>query len=158
MISSGTDTSMRPQLRQTGHLAFSKGTYRWTHRPLKRKLTKALSAQKLSTAQVSGICARELRTMVHIKLRWYNATQLSGVCKGTFRRTDSVTTMLEELGWQTLEQHLIDSLLMALYKITRGLLFVDTHGLLRPATCKTSHTHNESFIPLVAWTHWLYQS
>ena len=40
--------------------------------------------------------------------------------------------MLEELGWRTLEQRRVDSRLTALYKITRGLLFVDTHGLLRP--------------------------
>ena len=69
-------------------------------------------------------------------------------CLRRYRRTDSVTTMLEELGWQTLEQRRVDSRLTALYKITRGLLFVNTHGLLRPVTRKTRHTHNESFIPL----------
>ena len=69
-------------------------------------------------------------------------------CLWRYRRTDSVTTMLEKLGWRTLEQHRFDSCLTALYEITRGLLFVETHGLLSPVMCKRRHTHNESFIPL----------
>ena len=66
-------------------------------------------------------------------------------CLRRYRRPDSVTTMLEE-------QRRIDSRLTALFKITRGLLFVNTHGLLRPVTRKTRHTHNESFIPLKTTT------
>ena len=61
-----------------------------------------------------------------------------------YKRTDSVTTMLEELGCRTLEQRRVDSRLTILYKITLGLPFVDTLGLLRPVPRKTRHTHNES--------------
>ena len=108
MISSGTDTSMRPQLRQTGHVAFSEGTYGWTHHPLRRKLTKALSTQKSNIVQVTGICANGAYKieMVQRHAAWWLLRR--------YRRTDSVTTMIEELGWRTLEQRWIDRRLTAL--------------------------------------------
>ena len=65
-----------------------------------------------------------------------------------YGRTDSVTAMREELGWRSLEQRRADSRLTTLFKITRGLLSVDTKGLLRPVTRQTRRTHAESFIPL----------
>ena len=68
-------------------------------------------------------------------------------CLRRYNNTSSVTNMLEDLGWRTLEQRRIDSRLMALFKITRGLLSVNSHGLLRRVMCMTRRSHSESFIP-----------
>ena len=56
--------------------------------------------------------------------------------------------MLKDLEWRTLEQRQIDIRLTALFKVTWGLLSVNSHGLLRPVTRRTHHSHSESFIPL----------
>ena len=56
--------------------------------------------------------------------------------------------MPEDLGWGTLEQRRMDNRLTALFKVTRGLLSVNSHGLLRPVMRRTRRSHWESFIPL----------
>ena len=62
--------------------------------------------------------------------------------------TSSVINMLEDQGWGTLEQRRIDSRLTALFKITRELLSVNSHGLQRPVVRRTRRSPSESFIPL----------
>ena len=54
------------------------------------------------------------------------------------------------MGWCTLhvEQCRIDSWLTGLFKITRELLSINSHGLLHPVMCRIHHSHLESFIPL----------
>ena len=69
-------------------------------------------------------------------------------CLRRYKNTSSVTNKLDDLGWRTLEQRRIDSRLMALFKITRGLLSVNSHGLLRPVMCMTRRSHSKSFIAL----------
>ena len=51
-------------------------------------------------------------------------------CLRGYNNTSSVTNLLEDLGWCTLEQRRINSrlMIMALFKITQGLLSVNPHG------------------------------
>ena len=68
-------------------------------------------------------------------------------CLHRYNNASSVTKMLEDLGWHTLEQRRVDSRLTALFKITRGLLSVNSHGLPRPVMLSpTRHSHLKSFI------------
>ena len=69
-------------------------------------------------------------------------------CLCRYNYTSSVTNMLEDLGWRNLGQRRIDSRLTALFKITRGLLSVNSHGLLRSVMRRTRRSLSESFIPL----------
>ena len=52
-------------------------------------------------------------------------------CLRRYNNTASVTNVLEDQGWRTPEQRRTDSRLTALLKITRELLSVNPHGLLR---------------------------
>ena len=61
--------------------------------------------------------------------------------------TSSITNMLEYMGWRTLEQCRIDSQPAALFKITQGLLSVNSNGLLRPVTHRSCCSRSKSFIP-----------
>lgn len=65
-----------------------------------------------------------------------------------YHNTSSVTNMLDELGWRSLEQRRADLRLTMLYKITRGLTLVNRANYLRPVKRATRRTHSESFIPL----------
>ena len=69
-------------------------------------------------------------------------------CLRRCNNISSVINMLEDLGWRTLEQRRIDSRITALFKITRELLSVNSHGLLRPVMRRTRRSPAESFIPL----------
>ena len=64
-----------------------------------------------------------------------------------YNNTSSVTNMLEDVGLHTLDQHRIDSRITALFKITWGLLSVNSNGLLHPVTHRTRHSDSKSFIP-----------
>ena len=68
-------------------------------------------------------------------------------CLHRDNNTSSITNMLEDLGWRTLEQCRIDSQPTALFKITWGLLSVNSNGLLRPVPHKSHRSHLKSFIP-----------
>ena len=56
-----------------------------------------------------------------------------------YNNTSSITNMFEDVGLRTLEQRRIDSQLTALFKITWGLLSVNSNGLLHPVTHRTRH-------------------
>ena len=65
--------------------------------------------------------------------------------------TSSVTDMLTELNWRTLEQQRVGITPTTLFlkkKITRDLISVDTKEILRPVQRITRHAHPETFIPL----------
>ena len=64
-----------------------------------------------------------------------------------YNNTSSVTNMLEDVGLCHLEQCRIDSRLTTLFKITWGLLSVNSKGLLHPVTHRTCHSDQKSFIP-----------
>ena len=54
-----------------------------------------------------------------------------------YNNTSSIANMLEDLGWSTPEQCWTDSRLTALFEITRGLLSVNSHGLLHSVMPRT---------------------
>lgn len=64
----------------------------------------------------------------------------------------SVTEMLNELGWRSLEERLIDARLVLMYKIVQGLVPVSCSNLLRPALRRSRNTHEHSFLPIVCNT------
>ena len=65
----------------------------------------------------------------------------------TARRGSMVPAPLQRRIWHTLEQRRVDSRLTALFKITGGLLSVNSHGLPRPVVLSpTRHSHLKSFI------------
>ena len=68
-------------------------------------------------------------------------------CLCRYNNTSSFTNMLEELGWCSLEQCCIDSQLTVLFKITCGLLSVNSNGALYPVTHRSRRLHSQSFIP-----------
>ena len=57
-----------------------------------------------------------------------------------YNNTSSITNMFEDVGLRTLEQRRIDSQLTTLFKITWGLLSVNSNGLLHPVTHRTRHS------------------
>ena len=65
-----------------------------------------------------------------------------------YHNTSSVTVMLENLGWRTLEQRRVDARLALLFKIYNGLIPVDARKYLRHPTRRSRHSHSYSFIPL----------
>ena len=62
-----------------------------------------------------------------------------------FRRTDSVSAMLHDLGWQSLDSRREDQRLLLLYKITNGLVFVPTEGILIPRDRHLRANHGRTF-------------
>lgn len=64
-----------------------------------------------------------------------------------FRTTSSVTTMLNELGWRSLEQRRADFRLTLMYKIVHGLVAVPSSQLVRPIRVSRS-SHSFSFCQL----------
>ena len=57
-----------------------------------------------------------------------------------FRRTSSVTTMLNTLGWRNLAQRRADSRLVLMYKIVHGLVAIPQTQLVRPSrVSRSSH-------------------
>ena len=67
----------------------------------------------------------------------------------SFHPLASVTEMLNELGWRSLEERRIDARLVLMYKIVQGLVPVSCSNLLRPALRRVRNTHEHSFLPIV---------
>ena len=65
-----------------------------------------------------------------------------------YHNTSSVTDMLENLGWRTLEQRRVDARLALLFKICNGLIPVDARNYLRHPPPRSRHSHSYSLIPL----------
>ena len=57
--------------------------------------------------------------------------------KTSFRCNDSVSSMLHNLGWQSLHERRQEQRLVLFYKIINGLTSVDTKGILLPADSQT---------------------
>ena len=58
-----------------------------------------------------------------------------------YQCTSSVTCMLQELNWGTLEQRRIDSRLTLMYKITYYLVAIPAADYLTPNTRQSRHNH-----------------
>ena len=63
-----------------------------------------------------------------------------------FHNTSSVTGMLGQLGWRTLEQRRADQRLTMLYKIVNGHVAVTPGTYLHPVARPTRHSHQFGFI------------
>ena len=64
--------------------------------------------------------------------------------KGKYGSYDSVTKMLQELGWQSLEKRRLDARLILMYKIIHGLAAV-LHAFLIPGDGRTRALHGKKF-------------
>ena len=60
-----------------------------------------------------------------------------------YRRTDSVSRMLEELGWKTLEQRRFHDRLIMMFKIIHGLAYVPHNFLSQPSHTRHSRNTNK---------------
>ena len=70
-----------------------------------------------------------------------------------FSRKASVSEMLHDLGWQSLNGHRQDQRLFLFYKIINGLASVETEDILTPADSRTTTRKNHSF--KFKHLHWL---
>ena len=67
-----------------------------------------------------------------------------------FRRKASVSEMLHDLGWQSLDGRRQDQRLVLFYKIINGLASVETEDILMPADSRTRKNHSFKFKHLQA--------
>ena len=67
-----------------------------------------------------------------------------------FRRKASVSEMLHDLGWQSLDGRRQDQRLVLFYKIINGLASVETEDILMPADSCTRKNHSFKFKHLQA--------
>ena len=67
-----------------------------------------------------------------------------------FRRKASVSEMLHDLGWQSLDGRRQDQRLVLFYKIINGLASVETEDILTPADTRTRKNHSFKFKHLQA--------
>ena len=68
-------------------------------------------------------------------------------CSNNYHPTASVTEMLSELGWSTLELRRTMSRLVLLYKMSRGQIDIDTDAYLHPNTeLRTRASHNHRYL------------
>ena len=67
-----------------------------------------------------------------------------------FRRKASVSEMLHNLGWQSLDSRRQDQRLVLFYKIINGLASVETEDILTPADFRTRKNHSFKFKHLQA--------
>ena len=67
-----------------------------------------------------------------------------------FRRKASVSEMLHELGWQSLDGRRQDQRLVLFFKIINGLASVETEDILTPADSRTRKNHSFKFKHLQA--------
>ena len=88
-----------------------------------------------------GTPAQALRVMVHTRSKGYSAAKLNHACADTTTHLASPTYLKN---W---EQCCIDIQLTALFKITWGLLSVNSNGPLYPVTHRSCRLHSKSFIP-----------
>ncbi len=62
-----------------------------------------------------------------------------------FHNTSSVTNMLSDLGWETLEHRRAKLRLCMIYKITHSLVAIPLDPYLKPAQTRTRHNHQHCF-------------
>ena len=63
-------------------------------------------------------------------------------CTGDYRRTSSVTAMLEDLNWPLLQSRRVNATLIMFYKIIHNLVDIPSEKYLTPSNLRTrGHTH-----------------
>jgi hypothetical protein len=67
--------------------------------------------------------------------------------KGNYERTEgTVTSLIEQLGWQSLEERRRQARLGFMYKMTNNLVDIPSDRYLTPATRHSRHSNNKSYI------------
>ena len=74
----------------------------------------------------------------------FNVSKIEGVqskaarfVSNKYRRKDSVSKMLQNLEWRSLSDRRLDQRLVTLFKIVKGITFVETEGILREGDGRT---------------------
>ena len=65
-----------------------------------------------------------------------------------YRYTSSVTSMLQDLNWRTLDQRRIDSRLNMMYKVTHDLVAIPASDYLTPYLRQSRHIHPLAFVQI----------
>ena len=84
-------------------------------------------------------CGLRIQQQILKTLKLYSAGQPAGL-RG-YQRTSSVTQMIKDLNWRTLEQWRIDSRLTLMYKITYDLVAIAAADYLIPNARQSRHNH-----------------
>ena len=71
--------------------------------------------------------------------------QYDGWANRDYQHTSSVTQMIKDLKWRTLEQGHIDSRLTLMYKITYDLVAIPAADYLIPNTRQSRHNHLRAY-------------
>jgi hypothetical protein len=69
-----------------------------------------------------------------------------------FHNTSSVTGMIQQLGWITLEQRRQNARLAMMYRLVHGLVAVNPHTYITPVLRQTRLSHQYSFIKIASRT------
>ena len=100
--------------------------------------------QEVSDAKYLGI-------QIDNKLDWNkHISTAARFVLNNFRRKASVSEMLHDLGWQSLDDRRQDQRLVLFYKIINGLASVETEDILTPADSRTRKNHSFKFKHLQA--------
>ena len=65
-----------------------------------------------------------------------------------YRNRSSVTEMLEELGWQSLQERRKQARLCMLYKIKHDMVAIDAKQYITPMNRPTRHTNSQAYVVL----------
>ena len=64
---------------------------------------------------------------------------------GDYSRESSVTSMLKELKWPTLQQRRTNTKMVMMYRIVHHLIAIPSQMYLTPATTRTTRGHDQKF-------------
>ena len=110
-------------------------------RDVKSRLYQSLVRPKLEYA----VCAWAPYTEEENKQLEGIQRSAARMCCNNYNRTSSVTTMLQDLGWPLLESRRVMTRLVMLYKITHGLVDVDSKPNLTIQTRTFRRSHQFSY-------------
>ena len=114
-----------------------------TNLHLKLLSTQGTGADKLlSTQRVNKACNKDKIEKVQRRAARF--------VSNNFRRKASVSEMLHNLGWQSLDSRRQDQRLALFYKIINGLASIETEDILTPADSRTRKNHSFKFKHLQA--------
>ena len=91
-------------------------------------------------------CVRDPNTNTNINKLEMVQRRAARFVKGDYDRSSSVTTMLNELGWDTLQERRQHAKAKMFYRIVYGLVCVPTTPFLIPATVSATRGHSMKFL------------
>ena len=91
-------------------------------------------------------CGPHIQQQILQNLKLYSASQSIGLyCTCDYQSISSVTQIIKDLNWRTLEQRRIDSRLTLMYKITYDLVAIPAEDCLIPNTRQSRHNHQLAY-------------